>query len=148
MGPSHPRRCPTVVPRRGLAQLHRPGVPGQGRDRVIEGFGAENYHRRLAGVKALYDPDDVFRLDHNIEPRIEPRIDRAPPGGAVTPDGPASCPLPPRRARAHRSVIYGPRVGAPPADGPRSARPRGRERVAVRRASRCSGWERGGRSCR
>ncbi|BBJ44144.1 hypothetical protein SSPO_068620 [Streptomyces antimycoticus] len=44
----------------------------EGRDRVIEGFGAENYHR-LAGVKALYDPDNVFRLNHNIEPRIEPR---------------------------------------------------------------------------
>ena len=31
-------------------------------------FGRENYDR-LAGVKAAYDPDNIVRLNHNIEPR-------------------------------------------------------------------------------
>lgn len=31
---------------------------------MVAGFGTENY-RRLAAVKAQYDPDNVFRLNHN-----------------------------------------------------------------------------------
>ncbi|MFI1940047.1 FAD-binding oxidoreductase [Streptomyces purpureus] len=42
----------------------------EGRERVVAGFGAGNY-RRLAAVKAEYDPDNVFHLNHNIEPTSE-----------------------------------------------------------------------------
>jgi FAD/FMN-containing dehydrogenase len=43
-------------------------IGDEGRDRLVAGFGRENYDR-LATVKADYDPDNVFRLNHNIEPR-------------------------------------------------------------------------------
>jgi FAD/FMN-containing dehydrogenase len=36
-------------------------------DRVERGFGRANYER-LAGVKAEFDPDNVFHLHHNIRP--------------------------------------------------------------------------------
>jgi FAD/FMN-containing dehydrogenase len=39
----------------------------EGSDRLIAGFGAEN-HARLARVKAEYDPGNLFRLNHNIQP--------------------------------------------------------------------------------
>ncbi|MET7858509.1 FAD-binding oxidoreductase [Streptomyces sp. NPDC005318] len=39
----------------------------EGEDRVVAGLGAENY-ARLAAVKAAYDPDNVFRLNHNVAP--------------------------------------------------------------------------------
>jgi FAD/FMN-containing dehydrogenase len=42
-------------------------IPNEGEDRLIAGYGRENYER-LAAVKAEYDPDNVFHLHHNIKP--------------------------------------------------------------------------------
>ncbi|OEU94515.1 FAD-binding protein [Streptomyces abyssalis] len=39
----------------------------EGQDRIVAGFGPENYER-LAAVKAYFDPENVFRLNHNIQP--------------------------------------------------------------------------------
>ncbi|MEV4920351.1 FAD-binding oxidoreductase [Streptomyces tirandamycinicus] len=50
-----------------VGQVYLNFIGDEGRERVVAGFGAENY-RRLAGVKAAYDPDNVFRLNHNIKP--------------------------------------------------------------------------------
>jgi FAD/FMN-containing dehydrogenase len=37
----------------------------------VAGVGQDNY-RRLAAVKAQYDPDNLFRLNHNIKPSNPP----------------------------------------------------------------------------
>jgi FAD/FMN-containing dehydrogenase len=42
-------------------------IGDEGRNRVVAGFGRENY-QKLAKVKAQYDPDNVFHLNHNIKP--------------------------------------------------------------------------------
>jgi FAD/FMN-containing dehydrogenase len=44
-------------------------IGDEGRSRVVSGFGPENY-RRLARVKAQWDPENVFRSNHNIEPGV------------------------------------------------------------------------------
>ncbi|WP_108445573.1 FAD-binding oxidoreductase [Halomonas denitrificans] len=42
-------------------------IGDEGRERVIAGFGQENY-QRLARIKAQYDPQNLFHLNHNIAP--------------------------------------------------------------------------------
>ena len=39
----------------------------EGEDRIVAGYGRENYER-LAALKGEYDPGDVFHLHHRIRP--------------------------------------------------------------------------------
>lgn len=43
-------------------------IGDEGEDRIVAGFGKENY-KRLVKVKAKYDPENVFHLNHNIKPQ-------------------------------------------------------------------------------
>ena len=43
-------------------------IGDEGAERVVAGMGTENT-RRLADLKRRYDPDNVFRFNHNIKPR-------------------------------------------------------------------------------
>lgn len=40
---------------------------GRQNSTVKAGFGEDNYNR-LAAIKAEFDPDNVFHLDHNVNP--------------------------------------------------------------------------------
>jgi FAD/FMN-containing dehydrogenase len=42
-------------------------IGDEGTERVVAGLGQDNYDR-LAGIKARYDPDNVFHLNHNVVP--------------------------------------------------------------------------------
>lgn len=42
-------------------------IGDEGAERVISGYGRDNY-TRLAQVKAQYDPENTFHLNHNIKP--------------------------------------------------------------------------------
>ena len=42
-------------------------IGDEGQDRVVASLGRENYER-LATIKARYDPDNVFHVNHNIAP--------------------------------------------------------------------------------
>ncbi|MEU0134386.1 FAD-binding oxidoreductase [Streptomyces sp. NPDC006296] len=41
----------------------------EGQERVVAGFG-ERAYERLSRVKARYDPDNVFHLNHNVKPAV------------------------------------------------------------------------------
>lgn len=45
-------------------------IGDEGADRVIAGYGEENY-RRLGRVKAAFDPDNVFHRWHNVLPAVD-----------------------------------------------------------------------------
>jgi FAD/FMN-containing dehydrogenase len=47
--------------------IHLNFIGDEGRERLIAAFGRDHY-TRLAEVKARYDPENVFRASHNIEP--------------------------------------------------------------------------------
>jgi FAD/FMN-containing dehydrogenase len=42
-------------------------LSGYGADRIVDGYGAEKY-ARLVALKQKYDPENVFRFNHNVPP--------------------------------------------------------------------------------
>lgn len=53
-------------------------VADEGRDRVVAGFGEENY-RRLSAVKTRLDPENLFHRNHNVLPARAMPATTAPP---------------------------------------------------------------------
>ena len=54
----------TAVIRRGYVNY----LGAEGDQRVLDAFGGN--HARLAQVKQIYDPGNVFRLNQNIKPAL------------------------------------------------------------------------------
>lgn len=40
----------------------------EGRELTVAGYGGEPNYRWLTEIKAQFDPDNILRLSHNIEP--------------------------------------------------------------------------------
>jgi hypothetical protein len=62
-----PRTLPDNAAFRSTGATYLNFIGDEGRARVVAGFGREHYER-LAVMKARYDPDNVFHLNHNIVP--------------------------------------------------------------------------------
>ncbi len=43
-------------------------IADEGKERMIAGYGGEAKYRQLVKIKNEYDPDNIFRLNHNIKP--------------------------------------------------------------------------------
>ncbi|GAA1428707.1 FAD-binding oxidoreductase [Streptomyces thermospinosisporus] len=61
------RECRTDVQPWSTGAVYLNFIGDEGADRVVAGLGRENA-RRLAGLKRTWDPDNVFRFNHNIRP--------------------------------------------------------------------------------
>ena len=61
------RDCREDVREWATGEVYLNFIGDEGQDRVVAGYGEDNY-ARLAAVKSEYDPDNVFRLHHNVEP--------------------------------------------------------------------------------
>jgi len=43
-------------------------IADEGKEHMIAGYGGETKYLRLVKIKNEYDPDNIFRLNHNIKP--------------------------------------------------------------------------------